>query len=243
MDTIELSVEKFITGQQAASKKQVPPARLKKNASLPVITVCLEPGSGGRLIADELAKRLNFTLFDKNILTTMANMAAVESKSLDTIEQQRPSGIQDFITSLVDNNYVYTGDYVSFLKQQVEIIGKLGRAVIVGRGANFILPPKDKFSIRIIAPLDIRIRNVSFKNGVSLAEAKKRIRNREQRRKTFIRETFHEDIADIMHYDLILNTARMDLETAVESIIGAIVGSQAHRTFEKETSYILKGKR
>jgi cytidylate kinase len=243
MDTIELSVEKFITGQQAASKKQVPPARLKKNASLPVITVCLEPGSGGRLIADELAKRLNFTLFDKNILTTMANMAAVESKSLDTIEQQRPSGIQDFITSLVDNNYVYTGDYVSFLKQQVEIIGKLGRAVIVGRGANFILPPKDKFSIRIIAPLDIRIRNVSFKNGVPLAEAKKRIRNREQRRKTFIRETFHEDIADIMHYDLILNTARMDLETAVESIIGAIVGSQAHRTFEKETSYILKGKR
>ena len=243
MDTIELSVEKFITEQQAASKKQVPPARLKGNASLPVITVCLEPGSGGRLIADELAKRLNFTLFDKNILTTMANMAAVESKSLDTIEQQRPSGIQDFITSLVDNNYVYTGDYVSFLKQQVEIIGKLGRAVIVGRGANFILPPKDKFSIRIIAPLDIRIRNVSFKNGVSLAEAKKRIRNREQRRKTFIRETFHEDIADIMHYDLILNTARMDLETAVESIIGAIVGSQAHRTFEKETSYILKGKR
>ncbi|MBW2513446.1 MAG: cytidylate kinase-like family protein, partial [Deltaproteobacteria bacterium] len=202
-----------------------------------------EPGSGGRLIADELAKRLNFTLFDKNILTTMANMAAVESKSLDTIEQQRPSGIQDFITSLVDNNYVYTGDYVSFLKQQVEIIGKLGRGVIVGRGANFILPPKDRFSIRIIAPLDIRIRNVSFRNGVSLAEAKKRIRNREQRRKTFIRETFHEDIADIMHYDLILNTARMDLETAVESVIGAIVGSQAHRTFEKETSYILKGKR
>ena len=243
MDTIELSVEKFISEQQSVRKKQIPPARLKESASLPVITVCLEPGSGGRMVAEELAKRLNFTLFDKNILTTMANMAAVESKSLDTIEQQRPSGVQDFITSLVDNNYVYTGDYVSFLKQQVEIIGKLGRGVIVGRGANFILPPKDRFSIRVIAPLDIRIRNVSFRNGVSLAEAKKRIRNREQRRKTFIRETFHEDIADIMHYDLILNTARMDLETAVESVIGAIVGSQAHRTFEKETSYILKGKR
>jgi cytidylate kinase len=243
MDTIKLSVEEFITEQQAISKKQVPPAMLKESASLPVITVCLEPGSGGRLIADELAKRLNFTLFDKNILTSMANTAAVESKTLDTIEQQRPSGIQDFITSLVDNDYVYTGDYVSFLKQQVEIIGKLGRAVIVGRGANFILSPKNRFSVRIIAPLDIRIRNVSFRNGVPLAEAKKRIQNRERRRKIFIRETFHEDIADIMHYDLILNTARMDLETAVESIIGTIVGSQAHRTFEKETSYILKGKR
>ncbi len=216
---------------------------MKESASVPVITLCTEPGSGGRLIADELAKRLNFKLFDKNILVAMANTAAVESQSLDTIEQERPSGVQDFITALVDKNYVYTGDYVSFLKQQVEIIGKIGHSVIVGRGANFILPPKDRFSVRVIAPLDIRIRNISFKNSVPLAEAKKRIRNREQRRKTFIRETFHEDIADIMHYDLIINTARMDLDTAVESVIGTLIGSQSNKTFEKETAYILKDKR
>lgn len=243
MDTNELSVKKFITEQQAISKKHVPASRLKQSASVPVITVCTEPGSGGRLIADEVANRLNFKLFDKNILVAMANTAAVESQSLDTIEQERPSRIQDFITSLVDKDYVYTGDYVSFLKQQVEIIGKLGRSVIVGRGANFILPPKDRFSVRVTAPLDTRIRNVSFKNSVPLAEAKKRIRTREQRRKTFIRETFHEDIADIMHYDLIINTARMDLDTAVESIIGTLIGSQTNKTFEKETSYILKNKR
>ncbi|RLC04835.1 MAG: hypothetical protein DRH90_07605 [Deltaproteobacteria bacterium] len=243
MDTIESSVEKFITEQQEISKKQVPASRLKKSASVPVITICPEPGSGGRLIADEIAKRLNFTLFDKNILVAMANTAAVESRSLDTIEQQRPSGVQDFITSLVDKDYVYTGDYLGLLKQQVEIISKIGRGVIVGRGANFILPPRDRFSIRVIAPLDIRIRNVSFRNGVPLVEAKKRIRNRERRRKTFIRESFHENIADIMHYDLILNTARMDLNTAVESVIGTLIGSQTNKTFEKETSYILKNKR
>ena len=243
MDTIELSVETFIAEQQATSKKQVSASRLKESASVPVITVCTEPGGGGRLIADKIAKRLNFTLFDKNILVAMANTAAVESRSLDTIEQQRPSGVQDFITALVDKDYVYTGDYLGLLKQQVDIIGKIGRGVIVGRGANFILPPRDKFSIRVMAPLDIRIRNVSFRNGVPLSEAKKRIRNREQRRKTFVRESFHEDIADIMHYDLILNTARMDLDTAVESVIGTLIGSQANKTFEKETSYILKNKR
>jgi cytidylate kinase len=243
MDTTDLSVKKFISEQYDISKKQMSADKLKQSASIPVITVCMEPGSGGHLIASELAERLNFQLFDKNLLITMANTAAVESRSLETIEEQRPSGIQDFITALVDKDYVYTGDYVSFLKQEVEIIGIIGRGVIVGRGANFILPPKDKFSIRVIAPLDIRIRNVSFRNGVSLAEAKKRIKNREQRRKTFIRETFHEDIADTMHYDLIINTARMDLDTAVGSVIGTIIGSQTNKTFEKETSYILKKKR
>jgi cytidylate kinase len=243
METADLSIEKFISEQYDISKKQMSADKLKQSASIPVITVCMEPGSGGHLIASELAERLNFQLFDKNLLITMANTAAVESRSLETIEEQRPSGIQDFITALVDKDYVYTGDYVSFLKQEVEIIGIIGRGVIVGRGANFILPPKDKFSIRVIAPLDIRIRNVSFRNGVSLAEAKKRIKNREQRRKTFIRETFHEDIADTMHYDLIINTARMDLDTAVGSVIGTIIGSQTNKTFEKETSYILKKKR
>jgi cytidylate kinase len=243
MQRIDLSVEKFITQQQDITKKRFPAARLKQRASLPVVTVCIEPGSGGRLIAAEIAKRLGFQLFDKNILVTMANTAAVESRSLDSIEQERPSGVQDFITSLIDSDYVYTGDYISYLKQEIEIIGKLGGGVIVGRGANFILPPKSRFSIRIISPLDIRIRNVSFKWGVSLAEAKKRIKQREKRRKTFIRETFHEDIADIMNYDLIINTSRMDVDTAVDAAMGAIIGSQNQKTFEKEATYILKEKR
>jgi Cytidylate kinase-like family len=235
-----LSVAEFITEQQAISKSKVPPAGLKKSVSVPVITLCMEPGSGGRLIAVEIAKRLNLQLFDKNILVAMANTATVESRSLDTIEQQRPSGVQDFITALVDNDYVYTGDYMSLLKQEIEIIGKIGRGVIVGRGANFILPATHRFSIRVIAPLELRIRNISLKYGVSPAAARKRIRHREQRRKAFVREAFHEDITDTLHYDLIINTARMDLDTAVETVIGALIGAQNHKTFEKETSYILK---
>ena len=60
MEPIALSVEKFIAEQQAITQKKVPAARLKESASVPVITVCSEPGSGGRLIADEIAKRLTF---------------------------------------------------------------------------------------------------------------------------------------------------------------------------------------
>jgi len=243
MATKKLSVEDFISEQLKIIRQHVPDVRLKENASIPIITVCIQPGSGGHMIATDIAKRLNFKLFDKNILISMANIAAVESRSLDTIEQERPSGVQDFITSLIDKDYVYTGDYVSYLKQEIEIIGKIGGGVIIGRGANFILSPKDRFSIRVIAPLDIRVRNVSFRHGISMAEAKKRIRNREQRRKTFIRETFHEDIADIMNYDLIINTLRMDVATSTDAAIGAIVGSQSNKTFEKETTYILKNKR
>ncbi len=243
MESIDLSVKEFITEQQNFVQNQLSTLLAIRRASIPVITVCVEPGSGGRRIADAVAKRLNFTLFDKNILTSMANKASVKSRSLNTIEAQRPSVIQDFVTSIVAKDYVYTGDYLTYLKQQIEAISKIGRGVIVGRGANFILPPKDRFGIRVFAPLDIRVKNVALHFGVSLAEARKRVKYRENRRRAFVRESFHEDIADPENYDLLINTSRMDLDTAVETIIGAVIGSQAHKTFEKETTYIFNGQR
>jgi cytidylate kinase len=241
MKTTDLTVKQFAAEQQQFRQDQFPKSAWQKSVSIPVITVCMEPGSGGRLIASTLAERLNFELFDKNILTGIANTAAVESRSLDAIEKERPSGVQDFISSLLDRDYVYTGDYVNLLKQQFEIIAKIGRGVIVGRGGNFILPPSTRFSIRVIAPLETRIRNIAFKYRVTLAEAKKRIKHREQRRRVFIREAFHHDIANPLHYDMVINTERMDLNTTLEAIIGAIIGAQGNGTFKKETNFILGG--
>jgi cytidylate kinase len=122
----------------------------------------------------------------------------------------------------------------------VNSLGIIGRAVIVGRGANFILPPEKRFAIRVIAPEEIRVKNVAFRFGVSLAEAKKRIKNRETKRKTFIKNTFHKDISDVGFYDLILNTARLDLQAAVETAVGTILGAQKNRVFEKAAAFILQ---
>jgi cytidylate kinase len=156
------------------------------------------------------------------------------------IEKERLSKIQDFVSSLLQEQYVYSGDYVQHLTKIVNSLGIIGRAVIVGRGANFILPPEKRFAIRVIAPEEVRVKNVAFHFGVSLAEAKKRIKNRETRRKTFIKNTFHKDIADVGSYDLIINTARLDLQAAVETAIGTILGAQKNRAFEKATAFILR---
>ena len=62
----------------------------------------------------------------------------------------------------------------------------------------------------------------------------------EQKRKNFIRASFHQDIDNIEHYDLIINTARTSLDTAVAAIIGTTIGAQADGGFEKENSFILR---
>jgi cytidylate kinase len=243
MSSEKYSIKDFATEQSHELLNHLSTDGMTKQASIPVITVCMQPGTGGHLIAAEVARRLGVELYDKNILVPMANAENAESRALESIEKERPTGIQDFISSLLNDNYVYTGDYLQYLRDVVEIIGKISRGVIVGRGANFILPAKGRFSVRVVAPMDIRVKNVAFRFGVSLEEARKRVKRREQKRKTFIREAFHQDIADIEHYDLIINTARMSLEAAVDAIIGATIGAQTEGGFKKEQSFILRNQK
>ncbi len=243
MSIKDLTMKNFIADQTKKQLEYYSDISLLSKVTIPAITVSMEPGSGGHLIASKLAKRLNIKLYDKSILVPIANMSDVDLSTLEGIEKERPTGAQDFIKTLINSNYIFKGDYLRNLKEMVLLIGKLRNCIIVGRGANFILPAKGKFCIRVIAPMDIRVKNVSFRFGVSLSEAKKRIKHRERKRKAFVRESFLKDIADVSHYDLLINTARMDLDAAVETAIGAIIGSQPHRAFEKEYSYILQNNR
>ena len=96
--------------------------------------------------------------------------------------------------------------------------------MVVGRGANFIIPPSDRFAVRVIAPEEVRIANVAKQYGVASDEAKRRVMVRESRRRAFIRQSFNADISDPIHYDLILNTGRMSIEACVEAILGSVLG-------------------
>ncbi len=240
MGTSEVTIEQFVAEQRAMFEKSLTEECLEKKTSVPVITVSMEAGSGGYLVAEGIAKRLGFELYSKNILNAVSHSADVSSSALELIEKERFSKLQDFVSSLLTGEYVYSGDYFQHLAKIVNALGIIGRAVIVGRGANFILPPEKRFAIRVVAPEEVREKNVAFHFGVPLVEARKKIRHRNSRRKAFVKDTFHEDIADWKHYDLIINTARLDLDAAVETAIGTILGAQKNRTFEKAASFILR---
>ncbi len=238
-----MTVEKFIIEQSEKFERSLSDKVKNSQPAIPTVTIAMEPGSGGSLIADSMAKRLGFRLYSKSLLVSMAHKAEVKQSVLEEIEKGRPSLFEDFVSSILPkNDYVYKGQYFEMLKDTISTIANIGKAVIVGRGANFIVPPEKRFSIRVVAPLEIRIKNVAFYYKVTLAEAEKRIANRQAKRKAFIKENFRKNIKELMYYDLVINTERMDLETCTEMVIGAIKGAQVNRAFEKKITYILKSK-
>jgi len=74
----------------------------------------------------------------------------------------------------------------------------------------------------IIAPLEIRIQNVSRNFNVPQDEAKRRVLKTESDRRAFVRKYFYEDVAAAVNYDLIINTQKLNIEAAVAAIRGAL---------------------
>jgi cytidylate kinase len=223
MDQKKKSIKEFVQEQIKKWERMYLEEDRKGEARIPVITVSSQPGSGGTIVAQEIAKRLDFDYFNREIVEGIAKSAEIRSSVIDTIEKDRLSGIEDFIASLIKEQYLYPGIYLQHLLKVIGTIGKHGRAVIVGRGANFILPPSERFSLRVVAPLEIRVQNVAGWHKVSIEKAKQRVIRRESKRRAFIRQSFHANISDPYNYDLIINTARMSVESAVEAVIGPVM--------------------
>ncbi len=219
----EDSIKEFV--KQQIRKWESGPAEKdrKPEVRVPVITVSMEPGSGGSLVAQKVADRLDFDYFHRDIIQGIAKSAKIRASVIDTLEKQRLSGIDDFIASLYKDQYLYPGIYMQHLLKVVNTIANHGHAVIVGRGANFILPHEQRFSVRVVAPLEIRIQNVARAYKVPAEKAKKRVIGRESRRSAFIRKSYNADIFDPNNYDLTINTGRMRIEAAVEAIIAAAI--------------------
>lgn len=222
MATKEKAVEQFVDKQIKRWERGPAEKDRRPEVNIPVITVSMEPGSGGSLVAQAAAERLGFDYFHRDIIQGIAKSAKIRASVIDTLEKERLSGIEDFIASLYKDQYLYPGIYMEHLLKVVNTIANHGNAVIVGRGANFILPPDKRFSVRVVAPLEIRIQNVARTYKVPSEKAKKRVIGRESRRSAFVRKFYNADIADPENYDLTINTGRMRIDAAVEAVVAAV---------------------
>ena len=194
----------------------------EEKEGISVITVSREPGSGGRIVATRLAEKLGIDIFHQEVINEMAKSADVSEKLVETLDERGLSTLEDWISSLVNERHLWPDRYMQHLMKVVGTIGKHGRSVVVGRGANFILPPEKRFSVRIVGPQAWRINNVAKEFDISPEDAKRRVMRTESDRRAFIRKYFNADIADPTNYDLVVNTATLTVDDAVKVISSAL---------------------
>ena len=217
--TIQQIVEEQVQKWQFAHVEAKP-----RPTALTVVTISREPGSGGRLIAQGIAEKMKFDLFHQEVIHQMAESAQVSERLLESLDEKGLSMIEDWAAVAIQQRHLWPDQYLQHLLKVIGTIGKHGRCVIVGRGANFILPAEGSFRVRVIAPRKFRAQKVAEEYKISPAEAERRIIRTDSDRRAFIRKYFNEDIADPLNYDLILNTGVITLDESVTAVCAILSG-------------------
>jgi len=221
MITKSRSVEQIIE-EQMQRWQLMKSKKVKEKQGVSTITISREPGSGGRVVAKKLAAKLDFKVFHQEVLLEIAKRADVSDKLLATLDEKGLTVLEDCISALVYDRHLWPDEYLKHLMKVIGAIGEHGRAIIVGRGANFVVPPKNRLRLRIVAPQNVRIANVARVFDVTEEDAKRRIIRTESDRRAFIRKYFNVDITDPINYDIVINTGALEIDKAVEAVIAAL---------------------
>lgn len=187
----------------------------------PLITISREAGSAGVVLARKLAEELDLDLFDREILNQIAESAEQSEAIIETLDEKGHSFLDDWIASLVSGRDLWPDQYLKVLMKVTGTIGEHGKAVIVGRGACFVLPPARTLRIRVVAPLADRITCWAQDREISQEEARKLVSKEDAERRAFVRKYFHTDTSDPLNYDLLVNLGNLPMNAAVEAVKAA----------------------
>lgn len=185
----------------------------------PVITIAREPGAGGSEIARRLSKALKMDLIGGQIIQHVADSARMSRKVIQSLDEREVTFRETLLSSLFGENRPWPGEYLQHLTKVVGTIGAFGNVILMGRAASYILPRERTFKVRIIAPIELRIKHFMEDRGYTKSEAEQYIVKTENNRKAFIRKYFNADLADPAHYDMVINTEKISLDSATEAII------------------------
>ena len=194
-----------------------------------IITISRQYGSGGRELSQILAKKLNIHLYDRQIIHMAAAQLDIDDLSdenLKRLENIEPQSLR-FTPFFSFGGHSRPIDRDLFISE-AKVVRKLasdGSCVILGRCADFILKDfKEYYSFFICADDNYRIeRGKNVYQGKTIDE----LNAEDKKRARYYEYYTGAKWGSPENYDFVINTAKMSLEKAADTIINYIELMQA----------------
>lgn len=188
----------------------------------PCLVVSRQCGSGGTSLAQGISERLKWQVFDREIVEEVARSAHVRRQLIDSVDERVRSGWSEFCRKFAEGEGIGRETYLYHLRQVILALGHHGNAIILGRGANYILPAHSTVRVHLIASVQLRALRVATRENIPLNKARHRVGQIDAERAAFIHEAFGKDVNSPEDYDLELNTDELSIESAAEIVLAKL---------------------
>ena len=206
-----------------------------------VICIGREFGAGGETVGHMLAERLNLEYLDSKIVDEVARRLKVDPDVVESYDEKSGGLLDRLLRQLATVDFSTPQDVAawtpphgelawdprkSVLAMTQEIIRRqaaTGGGVIVGRGAAYLLLDQPSaMRVFLRAPFEFRVKAIMASRDIDNEAARKYLKERDANSSAYIRQIYGHDWEHPSHYDLVIDTARIGHERAVEVILAAL---------------------
>lgn len=189
-----------------------------------VITISREYGSGGHQIGELLAKELDITFYDKELITLVAGESNFSEDFISQNEQRMPSALlyqmilQDYEAPL-DKSLSYEDALFVAQSRVIRRIASEGPCVIVGRCANYILKDRTHtLHVFLFADMPHKVERAVAEYGISMVQAPDVISRIDKSRKEHYFHYTGQLWGDSRNYNVTFDTGAISMSQVVAMI-------------------------
>lgn len=180
-----------------------------------IISVGREFGSGGHVIAEELARRFGLVLYDNNLLEQIAEEKEIPHDGLKKYDEKPKSRlfsrtVRGYSNSVQENLANMQFDYLKKKAADGESF------VVVGRCSETILKgTQGLVTVFVLGDPDVKAERIRKVYGVSEEEARRMMKREDWNRKSYHNYYCKGKWGDSRNYDFSINSSRLGIDGTV----------------------------
>ena len=181
-------------------------------------------GSGGRRTAQALKEKLGIEVYDNELITKAAEHSGYSEEFFRKRDEKTSLlTLQSFFGGLnqysAGKSFLNDNALFNIQSDTIRSIASQGDAIFVGRASDYVLRDMDRLSVFISAPMEVRVKNVCEREGLSASEAENLIRKNDRIRETYYNYVTFGNWGVAANYDLCIDSSVLGIDGTADTII------------------------
>lgn len=189
-----------------------------------IINVGRQFGSGGRLVALALGRKLGIPVYDQELIAKAAEQSGFSKELFANSDEKRNLlALSSFIVDVgrfgSADNYMSDNQLFVIQSNVIRSLADKGPAIFIGRCSDYILRDRKCLDVFVTATDEVRIKRIAERMNITTEQADSLMRKKDRTRETYYNYYTFGNWGVASNYDLCVDSSVLGIEGTADMII------------------------
>ena len=189
-----------------------------------IINVGRQFGSGGKLVALALGRKLGIPVYDQELIAKAAEQSGFSKELFANSDEKRNLlALSSFIVDVgrfgSADNYMSDNQLFVIQSNVIRSLADKGPAIFIGRCSDYILRDRKCLDVFVTATDEVRIKRIAERMNITPEQADSLMRKKDRTRETYYNYYTFGNWGVASNYDLCVDSSVLGIEGTADMII------------------------